>query len=231
MPSDILLRDCCAILLFAASCCVSAHAPGVLLEGTGNAIPVDGVEGVEWAKAASVSFTAASPAGELPGVTLLVMNDGASLSFGLRIPGWSETSILQLRFDAGHDGVCGSGEDGLWIESPFGDTLLDSYNSGSGCSGELVPDTLGGQGTGTVDGVSAVITSTVPTPHTFFEVVHPLDSSDATYDFHLHTGNRIGFSLLLFVCHTGYVGCVTTTFPSSAVGDISLSPLFANGFQ
>ena len=69
-----------------------------------------------------------------------------------------------------------------------------------------------------------------PSPHTFFEAVHPLNSADAVYDFHLHGGARIGFSLQLGVCHTNYIGCVVTTFPAAAVGYISLSPLFANGF-
>ncbi|UCH89987.1 MAG: hypothetical protein JSV49_04925 [Thermoplasmata archaeon] len=183
----------------------------ISLSGKGTAT-IDGIiDSTEWADADSMNTGALLdfvdgtvlknyPVGTSPySGTIYVMNDGCNLYIGFKVNDatLTEYDVLTVSFDDDHDGwleaytplgypTNGGGEDmvGLkgngyaedrYIVSPYGTYVTSAY------------DPVGYReinGACTNDGT-----------YSYFEISHPLDTSDDDHDFDLSAGDTIGFTL------------------------------------
>jgi hypothetical protein len=181
---------------------------GVILSAWTSAPPtIDGAVDTtsEWADADHESFTIAS---NYTG-TIYVMNDGTNLYVAVEIAdndvgvNFSTRDIVNLYFDNDFDGDGPEDGDEQLSCISWGTTDSDHFYNSSSSSWPW--DELNG---GANDGESA--TSGNGT-HNFFEISHPLNSTDDLHDFSLETGDTVGF-MMRYVDDNTYVG----NWPSNA---------------
>jgi len=209
----------------------AAHAPGVVLRGTGVAV-IDGfVAPGEWARAGCHDFPVKVPEGGVTPGTVCAMNDATNLylliKFKRRLvdPGNSAS----FEFDNNHDGsFLTDGDDILLINPSIG--FFDEVRSTAPpCPPESLcgffDTTLGG----TNDGSGAFGNDGTVTA---YEFSHPLDSVDDTNDFSLQHGSTVGFSLFVRILAAGAefpVGLADTDFPAPPFfGDIVIALPFVH---
>lgn len=181
---------------------------GVVLSAWTSAPPT--IEGtvdttVEWADADREPFTIASTYSGI----IYVMNDDTNLYVAVEIAdddigvNFSTRDIVTLYFDNDFDGDGPEDGDELFSCINWGTTDFDLFYNDSTSSWPW--DKLSG---GTNDGESA--TSGNGT-HNFFEISHPLNSTDDLHDFSLTIGDTVGF-MMRYVDNNAYVG----NWPSNA---------------
>jgi hypothetical protein len=188
-----------ACLLIPAS--AAAHADPTL-RGFGTAVIDASPAPGEWDSAGRhdfmVSRSAAEGGGTVP-ATLYVMNDAVNLYAALRVSNASVgSSIFRLYFDNDHSAVPGRvGDDGLDLtDGGFRDLFVREVPPAGAWS---VDASYGGttDGEGLVDDHAGF---------SFYELSHPLDSSDNSHDISLQVGARVGFDMLFQHC-VPYMGC------------------------
>ena len=201
-----------------------------LLSGSGSAT-IDGVLSPgEWDGAGEFNFAASvlpSEGGGTNPATLFIMNDTINLYLAVKVvrstlrPLFGGHSV-GFEFDNDHDGVRETGDDALVFNPP---TLFDNFRTpcqpGGAPAGCGFFDTQFG---GTNDGEAVVINNGV---FSFYEISHPLDSSDDLHDFSLSLGDTVGFHFMLRFCDTQ--GCVDSHVPTSgpsSFGDIVIAISF-----
>jgi hypothetical protein len=181
--------------LFAAVLLLPGEARGhngVVLKGWGTAM-IDGRMDVgEWSQAARFTMRL-DLAGSTVQATVFVMNDPSQLYLALRIPRpvLVDTGGVDFHFDNDHDGNGGElGEDILRLRPSEG--ALDMYYDPA--TKTIYPDQR--------DGGSSDVRGRVQSngAFSFFEVSHPLDTSDNAHDFSLGAGARVGFAVSFNDC-------------------------------
>ena len=221
-----------------------AHAPDVVLSGFGTAT-IDGQLGPgEWDSAAKVDVLLNLPSSDGGGTTsgtLFVMNDGTNLYLAVKVLrsqlntgdlGFGLDQVV-LEFDNIHNGGPPEEGDDILVLSPGVNilgvsTFLDEVRTtrspcppAVGLCGFLdvqldVPGTNDGAGAATNNG-----------SFSFFEISHPLDSTDSSNDFNLNPGSTVGFNLqvnLSSVTPFCSSGCsASTSFPATDRGDIVIA--------
>jgi hypothetical protein len=220
---------CMGTLLLSAAA-AGAAAGSDYLSAEGTAI-IDGVKTAgEWDAAARIDFAVNQPPGS-PGApmpaALLVMNDAGSLYLAFQItrstlnPSGGGGSSVFVGFDNNDDGNPANGDDVLLINPQIG--FFDEYYtdqppcpSGTICLG--IEDADDG---GTTDGAAA---TTNNGSFSFYEMAHPLNSSDDRHDFSLSAGDLVGATGEVRFCDT--TGCTDTVVPGPF--RIAIAPL-ANG--
>jgi hypothetical protein len=130
--------------------------------------------------------------------SLYVMNDGGNLYVALRVPNATVSdSRFEVEFDNNHDQVTSVGEDYVALtNNGFEDR---SYQQGPGYF-IWSPDSANG---GTIDGAGL---DGDQAGYSFYELRHPLNSSDDAHDVSLRAGSRVG----LVVNFTHCVGLCTS---------------------
>jgi hypothetical protein len=174
-------------------------AQSTVLSASGTAILDAFQQPGEWDAAARVDFLVSLPAGSggsTTPATLYVMNDGDNVYFGLGIEGIvSQNLQVYLLFDNDNDGGEPLRGDDAYL-LPYSDrTFVPSFSCPPGVPlGCLVPDVEVG---GTQNGSGGVSFDSL---RSFYELAHPLDSSDDANDFSLGEGDAVGFELFLTTC-------------------------------
>jgi len=222
MQSGRLLR---LIALCAALPATATAHVGSPLSGTGTAV-VDGIMGAgEWDGAARLDFLANLPGGGTTPATLLVMNDATNLYLAARVArDRLDNGDLRFEFDNDHDAAgIENGDDFIQvITSTGGSSFYDSYRtnqppcppgSGGWCG---FSDTEGG---GTLDGQG---NTSNDGSFSFYELSHPLDSTDDLHDFSLAPGAAVGFYAELSLCNASGP-CANTAVPEPQAGDIAVA--------
>ena len=153
--------------------------------------------------------------------TLYVMNDATNLYMGVKIADTALNSndYLVVLFDNDNDGVGKEvGEDLLQISGAS--VFYDLFSAPS-----TTPDTNAG---GTADGDGKAVYSG---GYNYFELKHPLDSTDNAHDFSLSAGDTAGFSVQ-YVEASGYWGDWPSKNPKSwAHITVASAPAPAPDFQ
>jgi hypothetical protein len=171
-----------------------AHSGSVYTSRFGTPT-IDGIRGIgEWDAAPAIPvFT------QLPGSTLLVLNDNSNLYFALSVVDndLSVNDVIQMRFDDDHNGVTDAGDDGLYMS--VGAAFSDTHSTSTSFeNGDIQQDGSGAAGhAGTLN---------------FFELSHPLNSGDPN-DFAVARGETIGFAVRYFLDGINADG---TTFPAGS---------------
>ncbi len=206
----------------------------ISLSGKGTAT-IDGViDSTEWIDADSMEFSTMLdfvngtilenyPVGNSPfGGTIYVMNDGCNLYMGVKLNDSTLTSsdLLTITFDDDHDGWLeayspfghpnnGGGEDMLglrgnndtedrYIVSPYGTYVTSAYDP-SGYKNV--------SGACTNDGI-----------YSYFEIAHPLDSTDDDHDFDLSAWDTIGFTIGYSAPEIGETHCWPSWVYGNTIG-------------
>lgn len=186
---------------------------------------VDGVNAMgEWDGAARIDFAVNQPPGS-PGSpmpsTLLLMNDESNMYVAFLISRSSlGSSSVDISFDNDADGTLFANGDDVLLVNPDLGGLNDEYSTdqppcpaGGLCEG--ISDTDTG---GTNDGLAA---TTNDGTYSFYEMSHPLDSSDDRHDFSLTAGDLVGAFATVRFCDTE--GCTDTVLPGQRL--IAVAPL------
>lgn len=217
---------CVGILLPPGAAAVGTSSTDYLsAEGTAT---INGVQNAgEWDSAARIDFAVNQPPGT-PGppmpASFLVMNDASNLYVAYLIsrptlnpPGGGGSSV-SVDFDNDDDGKRANGDDVLLINPQIG--FFDEYYTdqppcppGTICLG--IEDTDDG---GTTDGLGA---TTNNGSFSFYEMSHPLNSSDDRHDFSLNAGDLVGASGEVRFCDMA--GCADTLVPGTF--RIAIAPL------
>jgi len=214
--AQVLWYSVCGLLSLFFVSAADAHAPGVVLSGTGTAT-IDGVANPgEWASAGCLAIAVNVPDGTTPG-NLCAMNDEANLYLLVVFArsGVDPGNTAVFEFDNDHNGnMTVPGDDVLLINPDpsvgfrdevrstappcppaalcgFFDTDLGGSNDGSGAFGS--------------DGSFAT-----------YEFAHPLDSADDSNDFSLRRGDTVGFALFVRLI-TAAGDLVDTAFPAPCI--------------
>jgi hypothetical protein len=180
----------------------------------------------EWDGAARLDFLANLPGGGTTPATLLVMNDATNLYLAARVArDRLDNGDLRFEFDNDHDaGLPENGDDFFQvITSTGGSSFYDNYRtneppcppgSGGWCG---FFDTAGG---GTLDGQGRTSNDG---SFSFYELSHPLDSSDDLHDFSMAPGAAVGFYAELSLCESSGPCGSTLVPPDIQAGDIAVA--------
>jgi len=171
---------------------VVASAPPTLSAWCPVAPAMDGAVGAtEWEDAAHAQIAI--------GWTFVgdvwIMNDAENLYLAVKIADISLTSSdrLVIAFDNNNDGIYGIGEDNLQLSGDS--TFYDAFWT------DTHPQTDTAEG-GTSDGEGR---SSGSGGYNYFELTHPIDSTDNAHDFSLSAGDTVGFSVE-YIEASGYWG-------------------------
>jgi len=206
----------------------------ISLSGKGTAT-IDGIiDSTEWADADSLNFGPLLdfvdgtvlknyPVGNSPlSGTIYVMNNGCNLYIGLKIDDATLTSgdLLTVSFDDDHDG---------WLEaySPFGhptngggeDMIALSGNNGT--EDRYIVSPYGTYVTSAYDPLGYKDISGACTndgTYSYFELAHPLDSSDDDHDFDLIAGDTVGFTIGYSAAEIGEAHCWPSWVYGNTIG-------------
>ncbi len=144
----------------------------------------------EWTDAATVSFDFKIGSTTLPS-KLYLKNDLHNLYAAVQVGNDAQdsTDLIRLFFDNDNDGLAEAGDEYLHVE---GDGLFfDRYFTGGSVADDI------GALAGTRDGAGRPGYA-VPTSTWFFEIVHPLDTTDNSHDFSLSIGATVGLGVQYF---------------------------------
>lgn len=171
---------------------VIASAPPTMTAWASAAPVMDGVVGdAEWAEA---SHALISIGWDFVG-HLWIMNDGENLYLAVKIHDTSLTAMdrIYFGFDNNNNGAREAGDDILGL---MGDgTFMDLFWGPTTKFDTAEGGTSDGQGNASGSG-----------GYNYFEISHPLNSSDDAHDFSLTAGNTVGFHLEYWDEATGYWG-------------------------
>jgi hypothetical protein len=168
--------------------------------GSGTAT-LDGVFSPgEWDGADSITFDANLPQADGGGTTpaeLLIMNDGNTLYFGVRVArsSYGGATNPTFEFDNNNNNALDDGEDAYGMSvgifsDPAGLDAFRRYDAGSGLWTGPSDESDGGTNDVFTD-------ATNDGTYTYIEIAHPLDSGDTGHDFSLVPGNVVGFTFAL----------------------------------
>lgn len=213
-----VIRVMVSVAVVAAALSVSAaqaHDDALQLRAFGTAV-IDGVANPgEWDGAAKWDFAANLPPSGTTPATLYAMNDGAHIYLGVKVarPTLSSGGV-SFWFDNDHDAsYYEEGDDALMLNTGFSGYVDGFVTKQSPCPPTYtclgIRDTQLG---GTSDGSGTVRNDGT---HSFYELSHPLDTSDDGHDFSLRFGKRVGFQMFVNFCSST---CAQTFSP--ALGDI-----------
>jgi hypothetical protein len=197
-----------------------AHAPGVVLSGSGTATIDGAMRAGEWAGAGRLDFPVNLSGGGTTQGTIFVMNDATNLYLAFRIVRpILDRSHVGFWFDDDHDGVSTPGrEDGVSFGTGDLGGLSDEFRCATGfCRDVDAGGRIDGQGAAANDGTASV-----------YELSKPLASGDLGHDFELSgVGRRIGFTAIVTL--PGGSGDVSSCVPvcnvldPASFGDIVLA--------
>jgi hypothetical protein len=171
---------------------VIQSAPPTMTAWASAAPTVDGVvNAAEWAAASHTSFSIGwTYVGEV-----WVMNDDGNLYIAVKIADTSLTVMdrIYVRFDNNNDGAWAAGDDilGVMGNGDFMDLFWGP------------PTTFDNAAGGTSDGEGK---SSGAGGFNYYEMNHPLNSTDDAHDFSLAAGNTVGFNLEYWEEASGYYG-------------------------
>lgn len=199
MPRRLL----CAMSTLAAAVAIAPGSAGAhngdVLKGWGTPT-IDGRRAPgEWDRAAQRVFPINYPEGQRP-ATLFVMNDGSELYLALEVerPLLGPSETVDFHFDNDHSGnAAAQGADVLRLSPPGSAAYpaggaVDMYFD---ASRKLIEADTRDGGTNDVRGAVGNDGS-----KTFFELSHPLDTSDDAHDFSAGPHSRLGFAVSLDDC-------------------------------